>query len=85
MKMKWCTPVKSCNNLIIFGCTKPNYITHAVLESSLTNRDGEVDCRISKPFGVVICHIDDLDISDSITVSPVSLGLWHSPLASRVL
>lgn len=32
-----------------------------------------------------MCHIDDLDVADSITVARTSLGLWCSPLASDVL
>lgn len=59
------------------NCLKPSFYC------SLTNM--EVDCRISQPFSNFICHIDDLDVSDRITVPSVSLGPWHSPLASRVL
>lgn len=49
------------------------------------NKDGEVECRIFQPVGSFICHVDDLDVSDSITVARASLGPWHSPLASSVL
>lgn len=57
------------------------YRVHAFL----LNEKREVECRICQPAGTFICHIDDLDISDSITVAPMSLGPWHSPLASSVL
>lgn len=54
-------------------------------DKELRNEDREVGCRICPPVGTLICHIDDLDVSDSITVARVSLGPWHSPLASGVL
>lgn len=60
-------------------------LPYAELKCMLTIRGREVDCRISQPVGTFICHINDLDISDSITVAPKSLGPWQSPLASRVL
>lgn len=44
-----------------------------------------MECRIRGPVGTFMCHIDDLDVSDSITVARASLGPWHSPLASGVL
>lgn len=53
--------------------------------SRLRTEDREVACRKCQPVGTFICHIDDLDVSDSITVARASLGPWHSPLASDVL
>lgn len=54
-------------------------------DTKLRNEDREVRCRICHPVGTFICHIDDLDVSDSFTVARRSLGPWHSPLASGVL
>lgn len=54
-------------------------------DTELGNEDREVECRICQPVGTFICHIDDLDVSDSITVARTSLGPWHSPLAGGVL
>lgn len=51
----------------------------------LRNEDREVERRICQPISTFICHIDDLDVSDSITVARKSLGPWHTPLASSVL
>lgn len=53
--------------------------------SRLRTEDREVARRKCQPVGTFICHIDDLDVSDSITVARASLGPWHSPLASDVL
>lgn len=44
-----------------------------------------MESRICQPVGTFVCHIDDLDISDRITVARMSLGPGHSPLASSVL
>lgn len=54
-------------------------------DTELRNEDREVERRICQPVGTFTCHIDDLDVSDSITVACASLGPWHSPLASGVL
>ncbi len=42
-----------------------------------------MECRICQPVGTFICHIDDLDVSDSITVArnvsgalAQSIGWW---------
>lgn len=63
-------------------CILPNY-SHAFYELRIEDR--EVECGKCQPLGTFICHIDDLDVSDSITVARITLGPWHSPLASDVL
>lgn len=54
-------------------------------DAKLRNEDGEAESGMCLPVGTFICHIHDLDISDSITVACMSLGSWHSPLATGVL
>lgn len=72
------------NHLIISGinpkdCTSAMgcAATHAALiagrmcsyGAEFRNEDREVERRIGRPVGTFMCHIDDLDVSDSITVA----------------
>lgn len=42
-----------------------------------------MECRKCQPVGTFICHIDDLDVSDSITVARASPGALAQSIGQR--